>query len=69
LISAHEETFSTQVSLRSSYTWDEVTWDAKFASIFASSPDGALAIDADRLSRFDRLPEGATRVPAATELV
>ncbi len=66
-ISAHEETFSTQVSVSHSYAWDEVTWDAKFANVFIESIDGALAIDVDRLSRFDRLAENSTRAPAAHE--
>lgn len=67
LITAHEETFSTQVSVRHSYTWDELTWDAKFANVFIDSIEDALAIDAERLSRFDRLPENSTRTPAAYE--
>lgn len=67
LISAHEETFSTQVSVRHSYLWDEITWDAKFTSIFINITDDALAIDTERLSRFDRLPENSTRVPASHE--
>jgi inward rectifier potassium channel len=66
-ISAHEETFSTRVSTRSSYLWDEVRWDVKFASIFANGPDGVIAIDVERLSRTERLPEGATRTPAVLE--
>ena len=67
LVNAHEETFSTRVTARASYTWDEIRWDVKFASIFASTTDGTLAIDVDRLDRTERLPEGATRVPAAME--
>ncbi|BAH40222.1 MAG TPA: transporter [Gemmatimonas aurantiaca] len=67
LITAHEETFSTHVSVRASYRWDEVSWDAKFANIFTTAGDDALAIDVDRLSRFDRLPEGTTRIPAPAE--
>jgi inward rectifier potassium channel len=67
LVSAHEETFSTRVTARASYTWDEIRWDVKFASVFASAADGALAIDVDRLDRTERLPEGATRAPAALE--
>jgi inward rectifier potassium channel len=67
LVNAHEETFSTRVTARASYWWDEFRWDAKFASIFASAADGALAIDVDRLSRLDRLDEGATSRPAAIE--
>jgi inward rectifier potassium channel len=66
-ITAQEETFSTRVTTRTSYLWDEVRWDVKFASIFANGPDGVLAIDVDRLSRTERLDEGATRVPAAIE--
>ncbi|MDB4883532.1 MAG: Potassium channel, inwardly rectifying, Kir [Gemmatimonadetes bacterium] len=68
VVSALEETFSTRVSTRSSYLWDEVRWDVKFASIFANGPDGVIAIDVERLSRTERLEEGATRVPAALEL-
>ncbi len=66
-VSALEETFSTHVSTRSSYTWDEVSWDVKFASIFADGPDGIIAIDVERLSRTERLEDGATRTPAALE--
>jgi inward rectifier potassium channel len=66
-INALEETFSTRVTTRSSYIWDEVRWDVRFASIFASAPEGMIAIDVDRLSRTERLEEGATRRPAALE--
>ena len=66
-ISALEETFSTRVTTRSSYIWDEMRWDVKFASIFAHGPDGAIAIDVERLSRTERLDDGATRTPAALE--
>jgi inward rectifier potassium channel len=67
-VSAHEETFSTQVRQRTSYLWDEVKWDVKFASIFTSAADGIIAIDVERLSRLDYLDEGATSRPAAKEL-
>ncbi len=66
-INAHESTFSTRVSARSSYVWDEIRWDAKFASVFVSAPDGVIAIDVERLDRLDLLPEGATSTPAARE--
>jgi len=68
VISGLEETFSTRVSTRSSYIWDEIRWDVKFASIFANGPEGVIAIDVERLSRTERLDEGATRTPAALEL-
>ena len=66
-INALEETFSTRVSMRSSYLWDELRWDVKFASIFANGPDGVIAIDVERLSRTERLEEGTTRTPAPLE--
>jgi inward rectifier potassium channel len=67
LVSAHEETFSTRVTARASYSWEEVRWDAKFASVFISGPDGAVAIDVERLDRTERLAEGSTSAPAALE--
>ena len=66
-VSALEQTFSTRVTARTSYLWDEVRWDVKFASIFANGPEGMIAIDVERLSRTERLDEGATRTPAALE--
>ncbi len=66
-VAAHEDTFSTRVRQRTSYLWDEIRWDAKFASIFTSAADGIIAIDVERLSRLDYLEEGATSRPAARE--
>ena len=68
LVNAHEETFSTRVTARASYWWDEVRWDAKFASIFAGSTEEVLAIDVERLDRLERLEPGATSTPPAHEL-
>jgi inward rectifier potassium channel len=67
-VNAHEETFSTRVTARTSYLYDEVRWDAKFASIFVSAQEGQIAIDVERLDRLDRLPEGTTSQPAAGEI-
>ena len=67
LINAHEETFSTRVTARASYWWDEIRWDAKFASVFANATDGVVAIDVDRLDRLDRLETGTTSVPSSAE--
>lgn len=66
-IAGLEEAFSTRVHARTSYTADEVRWDAKFADMFMSAPDGIMTVDAERLDRFDRLPEGTTATPAAGE--
>jgi inward rectifier potassium channel len=64
---AHEETFSTRVTARTSYLWDEVRWDVRFADMFMDSPDAMITIDVERLDRVERLAEGATAVPAAAE--
>ena len=66
-VNAHESTFSTRVTARSSYLWDEIRWDAKFAHIFVSAPDGVVAIDVERLDRLDLLPEGTTSTPSVAE--
>lgn len=68
-VTAHEPTFSTKVTTRTSYFWDEWRWDVKFASVFTSAPDNVIAIDVERLDRTERLEEGATTVPAAKESV
>ena len=68
LVNAHEETFSTRVTARASYWWDEIRWDVKFASVFASTTDGAIAIDVERLDRLERLEPGTTSKPPAQEL-
>lgn len=68
LVTALEETFATRVQARTSYTWEEVRWDAKWADMFVDAPDGIVTVDAERLDRVERLEEGATRVPAAGEL-
>lgn len=64
---AHEETFSTRVTARTSYLWDEVRWDVRFADMFVDSPDAIITVDVDRLDRVDRLGEGATSTPAPAE--
>lgn len=68
LVTGLEETFSTSVHARTSYRWDEIRWDAKFADMFVPTTDGITTVDAERLDRLDRLPEGTTRTPAFLEL-
>jgi inward rectifier potassium channel len=68
LVTAQEETFSTRITARTSYLWDEVAWDARFADMFVDAPDGIVTVDIGRLGRLDRLPEGSTRRPAPGEL-
>jgi inward rectifier potassium channel len=67
LLTAQEEAFSTRVTARTSYLWNEVTWDAKFADMFVDSPDGVITVDINRLDRVERLPEGSTAAAGAGE--
>ena len=67
LITSLESTFSTRVVSRTSYIWEEVRWDVRFADVFVDSPDGVITIDVERLDRMDRLSEGTTRIPPAAE--
>lgn len=66
-VTAHESTFSTNVTARTSYVSEDIRWDVKWASIFTGSPDGIIAIDVDRLNQTEQLPENATRLPADIE--
>ncbi len=68
-VNAHEATFSTRVMSRSSYMWDEVRWDATFASMFVNTPDSVIAVDVERLDRLEMLPDGTTSTPSAAEQV
>jgi len=56
IISATDETFSQVVHARSSYTWDEVLWGARFRNIF-NPPDheGMLSVELDRIDDIDRV--------------
>ncbi len=66
-INAHEETFSTRVTARGSYLWDEIRWDAKFASVFVNTPDSVITIDVERLDRLETLQDGTTSTPSVIE--
>jgi inward rectifier potassium channel len=68
LATAHEESFSTRVTARTSYLWNEIAWDARFADVFVDSPDGVITVDIGRLDRMERLPEGSTGHPTPAEL-
>lgn len=53
LITATDETFSTTVQSRSSYTAEEIVWGARFANLFQDG-DRVLTIDMNRFHAVER---------------
>lgn len=56
LIKGYDDTFSQTVHGRSSYRYDEVTWNAKFTAAFHIDAGGDVVLDVDEVSTFTRLP-------------
>ena len=56
LIRAFDDTFSQTVHAQTSYTAQDLIWDAKFTPAFSVSPDGEFVLDLARLNDFERLP-------------
>lgn len=56
LLTGIDETFSQTVHARSSYRWDELVWNARFASIY-NQPihNGKLTVDMRRLHVIEKL--------------
>lgn len=50
LLKAFDETFSQTVNSRSSYSYPEILWGAKFTNMFIDSPDGKTTVDVNLLS-------------------
>jgi inward rectifier potassium channel len=55
LLTAIDDTFSTSVHARSSYTHDEIIWRAKFADVFQPAEDGVLRVDLRRLHLVEKV--------------
>lgn len=55
LIKGYDDTFSQTVHSRSSYRYDEITWNAKFASAFHIDAEGDVVLDVDELSTHTQL--------------
>jgi inward rectifier potassium channel len=56
LIKAYDDTFSQTVHSRSSYRYDEITWNARFTSAFHIDAGGDVVLDVDEVSTHTRLP-------------
>ncbi|HEV2112572.1 MAG TPA: ion channel [Terriglobales bacterium] len=56
LLTGIDETFSQTVHSRSSYTADEVVWDARFGNLFERSSDAqSLKVDIERFHAIERV--------------
>jgi inward rectifier potassium channel len=56
LIKGYDDTFSQTVHARSSYRYDEITWNARFTSAFHIDAGGDVVLDVDEVSTHTRLP-------------
>lgn len=56
LLSATDDTSGQLIHSRSSYTGEEFVWGAKFSDVFDQSSGGTIAVDLDRIHRYDRVP-------------
>jgi inward rectifier potassium channel len=52
LVRAYDETFGQTVHARYSYRYDEILWDARFASAFEVDEAGELVLDVDRVGEY-----------------
>lgn len=57
LLTAFDETFSQTVHTRSSYSFEEVVWGARFANVFNhDDPREVISVNASRLHAIERVP-------------
>lgn len=55
LIKGFDDTFSTNVHSRLSYTADELVWGAKFVNIFGKDEEGNGTVALNRISEYNRV--------------
>jgi inward rectifier potassium channel len=56
LIKGYDDTFSQTVHSRSSFRYDEITWNARFKSAFHIDAAGDVVLDVDEVSSHTQLP-------------
>ncbi|TFF39207.1 ion channel [Mucilaginibacter psychrotolerans] len=52
LLKAFDDTFSQTVHSRTSYTYADMVWDAKFVPMFERDEDGRIVLDMSKVSTF-----------------
>jgi inward rectifier potassium channel len=55
LLKAFDDTFSQTVHSRTSYTCDDIVWDAKFTPAFDRDEDGTIVLNLHKIGDFVRL--------------
>lgn len=62
LMKAYDENFSQIVNIRSSYTYKEVVWGAKWQGMLGDIEDGKVVLQMDKIGAYDRVPLPALNV-------
>ncbi len=55
LLTALDEATSQTVHTRSSYKWNEIVWEAKFADMFSDTENGVITADLRRIHEIERM--------------
>jgi inward rectifier potassium channel len=55
LVTAMDETFSQTVHARTSYTYEEIEFDSRFATVLALGDDGIVEVDLSRFHEIERV--------------
>jgi inward rectifier potassium channel len=55
LLKAFDDTFSQTVHSRTSYTYADMVWDAKFVPMFERDEDGRIVLDMSKISEFNEV--------------
>ncbi len=57
LIKAYDETFSQSVHSRTSYTIEELIWNAQFSNIYNESEKGTTTVDMNKFNEIEKVQE------------
>ena len=55
MVQGYDETYAQEVHSRTSYTADEIVWNAKFYPILGKAINGKIMVELDKLSAFEKL--------------
>lgn len=55
MVQGYDETYAQEVHSRTSYTADEIVWNAKFYPILGKAINGKIMVELNKLSAFEKL--------------